>query len=146
METITGVFPAKIKTGLLKREDIMLILTTKRIILLPADRVEKNLTERESQPQEIDGIPVIGLEEVEEIIGEDKPLIIGVEAEGLSSMINNLNGKSIMLSSIIDAKVRLKDKTLTIKHLNGVEEMLVPVATKDLRELKEQLKALTGNI
>ena len=144
-DLITGIFPAQIKRGLFRHEDLILVLTTRRLILLPLKRVmEKSREGDDDQQAEIAGIPILKSEELERMAEGDKPLVVEVESEGLNRLVEDLNGRSISLSDILNARVILKDKTLTITHSNGTERLTINSSRKDLRELKEQLKALLG--
>ncbi|HDM89551.1 MAG TPA: hypothetical protein ENG65_06135 [Candidatus Bathyarchaeota archaeon] len=144
-DLITGIFPAQIKRGLFRHEDLILVLTTRRLILLPLKRVmEKSREGDDDQQTEIAGIPLLKSEELERMAKGDKPLVVEVESEGLNRLVEDLNGRSISLSDILNARVILKDKTLTITHSNGTERLTINSSRKDLRELKEQLKALLG--
>ena len=144
-DLITGIFPAQIKRGFFRHEDLILILTTRRLIFLPLKKVmEKSCESDDEQQAEIGGIPILKSEELEKMAKGNKPLVLEVESEGLSRMVDDLNGRSISLGDIINARVILKDKTLTITHSNGIEKLTIKSSRKDLRELKEQLKALLG--
>ena len=144
-DLITGIFPAQIKRGLFRHEDLILVLTTRRLILLPLKRVmEKSREGDDDQQAEIAGIPILKSEELERMAKGDKPLVVEVESEGLNRLVEDLNGRSISLSDILNARVILKDKTLTITHRDGTERLIINSSRKDLRELKEQLKALLG--
>jgi len=144
-DLITGIFPAQIKRGLFRHEDLILVLTTRRLILLPLKNVmEKSREGDDDQQAEIAGIPILRSEELERMAKGDKPLVVEVESEGLNRLVEDLNGRSISLSDILNARVILKDKTLTITHRDGTEKLTINSSRKDLRELKEQLKALLG--
>ena len=145
-DLITGIFPAQIKRGFFRHEDLILVLTTRRLILLPLKRVIEKSREGDDDDQqaEIAGIPILKSEELERIAKGDKPLVVEVESEGLNRLVEDLSGRSISLSDILNARVILKDKTLTITHRNGTEKLTINSSRKDLRELKEQLKALLG--
>ena len=144
-DLITGIFPAQIKRGFFRYEDLILVLTTRRLILLPLKRVmEKSREGDDDQQAEIAGIPILKSEELERMAKGDKPLVVEVESEGLNRLVEDLNGRSISLSDILNARVILKDKTLTITHRDGTERLIINSSRKDLRELKEQLKALLG--
>ena len=144
-DLITGIFPAQIKRGLFRHEDLILVLTTRRLILLPLKKVmEKSGEGDDDQQAEIAGIPILKSEELERMAKGDKPLVVEVESEGLNRLVEDLSGRSISLSDILNARVILKDKTLTITHRDGTEKLTINSSKKDLRELKEQLKALLG--
>ncbi len=145
-DLITGIFPAQIKRGLFRHEDLILVLTTRRLILLPLRKVMEKSREGDDDDQqaEIAGIPILKSEELERMAKGDKPLVVEVESEGLNRLVEDLSGRSISLSDILNARVILKDKTLTITHRNGTERLIIKSSRKDLRELKEQLKALLG--
>ncbi|RLG95017.1 hypothetical protein DRO37_03795 [Candidatus Bathyarchaeota archaeon] len=143
-DLITGIFPAQIKRGLFRHEDLILVLTTKRLILLPLRKVMEKSREGDDQQAEISDIPILKNEELERMAKGDKPLVVEVESEGLNRLVEDLSGRSISLSDILNARVTLKDKTLTITHRDGMEKLTINSSRKDLRELKEQLKALLG--
>ena len=144
-DLITGIFPAQIKRGFFRHEDLILVLTTRRLILLPLKNVmEKSREGDDDQQAQIAGIPILKSEELERMAKGDKPLVVEVESEGLNRLVEDLNGRSISLSDILNARVILKDKTLTITHRDGMEKLTVKSSRKELRELKEQLKALLG--
>ena len=144
-DLITGIFPAQIKRGFFRHEDLILVLTTRRLILLPLKKVmEKSGEGDDDQQAEIAGIPILKSEELERMAKGDKPLVVEVESEGLNRLVEDLSGRSISLSDILNARVILKDKTLTITHRDGTEKLTINSSKKDLRELKEQLKALLG--
>ena len=144
-DLITGIFPAQIKRGFFRHEDLILVLTTRRLILLPLRKVmEKSREGDDDQQAEIAGIPILKSEELERMAEGDKPLVVEVESEGLNRLVEDLNGRSISLSDILNARVILKDRTLTITHQDGMEKLTVKSSRKELRELKEQLKALLG--
>jgi len=143
-DLITGIFPAQIKKGLFRHEDLILVLTTKRLILLPLRKVMEKSREGDDQQAEISDIPILKNEELERMAKGDKPLVVEVESEGLNRLVEDLSGRSISLSDILNARVTLKDKTLTITHRDGMEKLTINSSRKDLRELKEQLKALLG--
>ena len=143
-DLITGIFPAQIKRGLFRHEDLILVLTTKRLILLPLRKVMEKSREGDDQQAEISDIPILKNEELERMAKGDKPLVVEVESEGLNRLVEDLSGRSISLSDILNARVILKDKTLTITHRDGTEKLTINSSRKDLRELKEQLKALLG--
>ena len=144
-DLITGIFPAQIKRGIFRHEDLILVLTTRRLILLPLKKVmEKSREGDDDQQAEIAGIPILKSEELERMAKGDKPLVVEVESEGLNRLVEDLSGRSISLSDILNARVILKDKTLTVTHRDGTERLNINSSRKDLRELKEQLKALLG--
>jgi len=144
-DLITGIFPAQIKRGLFRHEDLILVLTTRRLILLPLRKVmEKSREGDDDQQAEIAGIPILKSEELKRMAKGDKPLVVEVESKGLNRLVEDLSGRSISLSDILNARVILKDKTLTITHRDGTERLIIKSSRKDLRELKEQLKALLG--
>lgn len=144
---MVGVFPAWIKSGFLRKSGFMLVLTTRRIILLPLKTVGESCRESRDEGliREVNGVTVVrGNGDVEKLLAGGTPILLQVSSEDLTRFISDLRGFYVGLGEVLKAVLDVERLTLTVTHLRGVYEIYLDSEAEGLQELGDQMKGLLG--